>query len=196
MTNTLISLSSASRRKPVLVKQPSLARLPGLDESNVYDNGGGDNAPLPANGRVFEDDAVDDGDVDYRESDEEADDDGPEEKGVAQDGADDGERARELLRVHGEEGAGEMLDLPGRDQQQEAKRGKGGRARAVHGLTHVREPLVALRRAAQGHGRLPGPVGHEGKGEDAKGAHEEAVHELVDDDLLCEDAYAEVVGRP
>lgn len=146
---------------------PPLARFPDLDERNVYDNGGGNNTPLPINSRVFEDDAVDDGDVDDRESDKEADNDGPEEKEVAQNSADHGERARELLRVHGEEGAGEVLDLPGRDQQQEAERSKGCRTRAVHGLTHFREPLVALRRAAQGHGPLLWPVGHERKGEDA-----------------------------
>ncbi len=85
------------------MKKPPLSRLPGLNERNVRNDRGGNNAPLPTDGRVLEDSAVDDRDINDRESDEEASEDRPEQEAIAQDGVDDGEWAAKLLRIHVEE---------------------------------------------------------------------------------------------
>jgi len=121
---------------------------------------------------VLEHGLVDNRDIYDGERDDEAGRDGPEEEAVAQRGWDHGKDSVVLLWIHVEERAGEVLDFPGRDKEQEAKRSEGRRAGAIDGLAHLLEPLVAVDRLAQGDWPLPGTVRDEREGQDAQRAHE------------------------
>lgn len=175
--------------------QPPLARLPELNQSHIDDDASGHDAPLPRDRIVLEDEGVDLGKVDDGEGDEEAGGDGEEEEAVVPDGVEDGEGAlAPQLGVHGEQGAREVLDLPGGDQQQEAEGGVGGGAGAEDGLAGAVEAVVALVAEAEGPGRPA--VDDGGEGGDTQRPHEEAVGHLVHDDLPGEDADAQVVRGP
>lgn len=175
--------------------EAALACLPDLDEGDVYDDAGSDDTPLPSDGIVLEDNGVDLGEVDNGKGDEEAGNDGEEEEPVVPDGAGDGERApAPQLRVHVEQRAREVLDLPGGDQEQEAERGVRGGTRAVHDGAGVVEVVVALVAEAERSGGLA--VDDRGEGGDTERAHEEPVGHLVNDDFAREHAHPQIVRRP
>ena len=69
----------------VVAEKHSLAPLPGLDTDEEEQSRDDYDCPLPSDGSVFEDDVVDNGDVEGWEDGDEAEDDGPEEEFVAAD---------------------------------------------------------------------------------------------------------------
>lgn len=169
----------------------ALNRLPGLHEAEVQDQRAHDDAPFPADALVLEDALVDDGQVDDGEGDDEAGHDGPQQEAVVDEGLDDGEGAAEAARVQVEEAAPEVLDLPRRDEQDEAQEGEDGRAAAEDDVAGGVPALVAV--AAQL--AVAWAEGDDDEGDQTQDAGPAAVQHLVDDELRGEDADAQV-ARP
>lgn len=135
--------------------------------------------------------AVDDRDVDDREGREQASQHGEEEEFVLPDGVDDGEGAGLLFGVHVEQAAGQVLRLQGHDREQDGEDAVRRAASAVRQITRLIEALVAVVTQIA----IADTVGDDDVGHETEDAHESAVDELVDDELLGEDAGFEAVRR-
>lgn len=178
----------------------TLDGLPTLNDRDVHQQTADDDAPLVRDALVLEDDGVDLGNVDEREDQTEAGDDGPEEEFVLVDGGEDGEdlaavRGRVALdsnQTHVEQARVEVFDLPGRDEEGEGEDGEDGGARLEDVVARRVVVLVALlaeRGRAVADAEDDRDVGHK-----AERTHGHAIDHLVDDERLGEDAYFHVAG--
>lgn len=174
-------------------RKPPLDSLPSFNEGDVHDDTARNNTPLPGEPLVLEHVDVDHGDVHDGEGNQEARDDGPEEEAVVVDGLEDGQRAGPAL-VHVEETSVEVLDLPGRNEEEEAQRRERGSSGAEDAVAAGAFVLVAaLGKCVVAVPR--GSVVNEHKRTEAERSHEASIDELIADQVLGEDTRAKTAGR-
>lgn len=171
---------------------PPLRRLPQLHEHDEHHHVAEHDAPLPRQPEVLEHLRVEHGDVYDGEGDDETEDDRPEEELVLVHGLEHRRRAGPAI-VHGEHALVGVLDLEREDEQKESERGERRAARAVHEVA-ARRTLVAAGREVLEPARGRG-VGDDHEGLEGQDALEDAVDELVDDEVAREDAGFRVAGR-
>lgn len=170
--------------------KPALNRLPALNESDVDDHAPKHDAPFPRQALVLEHVRIHKREIDHGKSRHEARHDRPKQKTIVVHRLEHGKRTGKQLVVHGKQAAVEVLHLPGGDEEEEAERGKRGRPGAEDGVAKGRALFVAAGRevvvaAARGRKR------DQHKRGEAQASHKGAVHELVADEVLGEDAGAE-----
>lgn len=174
---------------------PPLDRLPALHNSQVHHHAASHKAPLPGDTDMLEHGSVHHRQVDNGEGQNEASNSSPKEKPIPPHRLEHGERTPMLLRQHVEQAPREVFALPRRDEQQERERRVCRRAGAEHGRAALVVPRVAaVAEPVRRHARRG--VRDRSEGGQADEAHGGAVDELVDDELLGEDADAEVVRGP
>lgn len=138
-----------------------------------------------------ENNTVDDRNVDDRKRSAQTRADSPEEETVLQQSIENRESAVVFLRVHVEQAAGQVLRLPCHDAQQSGQnavsRGAGAEWQAAS--------LVVAVVAVGAEVAVAVGVDDDDEAGQAQRAHARAVDELVDYQLLCEDAGSQAVGR-
>ena len=173
--------------------KPPLDGLPRLNQRNIHNHTPSDDAPFPRQSYVLKNVNVDRGDVDDREGDEEAGDDGPEEESVVVDGLENRKRPGPPL-VHVEEAAVEVFHLPGGNEEEEANCREGSSASTVDAVAAGAMVIVAalweVVISVAG-----GSVIDEHESAEAERSHARSVDELVADQVLGEDAGAKTARR-
>ena len=104
-----------------LLEHTAFDGLPALDQRHEAHHATEDEAPLPGEWHVSEDDLVDDRDVDDGERGADACDDSPEQEAVLEQGVEDGESAGVFFRVHVEQAAGQVFGFPSHDAEQDCQ---------------------------------------------------------------------------
>ncbi|GJC93041.1 hypothetical protein ColKHC_01867 [Colletotrichum higginsianum] len=167
----------------------ALDELPGLDTDDVEEREADDDAPLPRDANVLEKGGVERRDVDDGEDGKGADDDGPEEELVVIDVLEEGELAL-AVGVQAEHGSAQVLELPGRDEDDPGKLGEDSSTGAEHGSAGLGESLVAL----LAKGSAVGTVDDNDERGQRQCTHDDAVDNHVDDDLVGKDTALLVLG--
>jgi hypothetical protein len=172
---------------------PPLDAFPRLNRTHIQNHRAARDPPLPRDRPVLEDLGIYKRNVHNGEHAREARHDREEQEVVAVQRREDGERRGPGVgRIHVEQRAREVLDLPRCDEQQQ-RNGRVRRcARPEHNVARLVPAFVA-----------PGPevalsgahVSDDGEAEQAQSAHEEAIDEFVRDELRGEDTGFDVMGR-
>lgn len=121
-----------------------LGPLPYLAAEEDEERGDENDTPLPGDRRVFEDDRVDDGDVQKRENSDEAGDNGPEEELVAPDVEESLGKVLPGLGLHTEKGPAHVQHFSGKEKGKPGQGGEGRGAGAEDGVASVAIGVVAV----------------------------------------------------
>ncbi|KAF4508163.1 hypothetical protein G6O67_004578 [Ophiocordyceps sinensis] len=181
----------AALHRTVLEKaERSLAQLPELDARHKDNGEAHGQRPFPRDTRVLEERCVEKGNVHDREHGQTTQDDGPEQELVGVEVLEDGKRAV-VVGVEPEHGPPQALKLPRRDENQPSQLGKRGSSRPEDGDAGFGKVGVAVKAQVA----VVGAVDDDDKGAHGADAHDDAVHDHVDNDLVGEDAALLVLRR-
>lgn len=122
----------------------ALGPLPGLAADEKQQRGHEDDAPLPRDAGVLEDDRVNDGDIKQREDGDETGHDAEKEELVAPHVPEPLRKVLCGLGLHAEEGPAHVQHLPGEEEREPRQGGKGGGAGAVDGVAGGGVAVVAV----------------------------------------------------
>ena len=172
-----------------LPEHAALDSLPALNKRHKAHHAAEDKAPLPRKRHVSENNLVDNRDVDDGERRADADNDGPKQEAVLEQGVEDGERAGVFFGVHVEQAAGQVLGFPGHDAEQDCQDRVCGGAGAEGEVASWIVAVVAVVAEVA----VACAVDDDDEAGEAERAHAGAVYEFVDDELFGEDAGAETV---
>lgn len=185
-----VTLAVAAGLEVLAAEIDALRPLPGLNAKEEEECLDEDDTPLPRDGGVLEDDLVETGDVDDGEHGDEASNDGPEEELVAPDVDDPLGEVALAAGLHAEETASQVDHLPGEEQGEPGKAGKGGGTGAEDNFAALGVRVVAV--VANVSGAVADTVEDEDEGAEAEGSHPETVDYHVEEELGGEDTLLEL----
>lgn len=148
--------------------------LPSLRKHHKHDDVHKNNGPLPADAGVLEDDMVQLGDVQHREDSEEDASDRPEQELVAPQVAHPGPEAL----GHVKQGAAEVDQAPGEEEEDPRHGGEAGGAGAEDGVTRLGVVVVAVGAEV---------AAAEAEDDDREGSEDAAGHDGAVDGHVCEE---------
>lgn len=111
-----ISLGQGMLAPSTSTEEDALSPFPSLNAHEEKDSFDEDDAPFPRDAGMFEDDLVDDGDIQDREGRDEAGHDGPEEERVTPDIVHPLREVALGFGLHAEEGAAHVDHFPGEEE--------------------------------------------------------------------------------
>lgn len=170
----------------------SLCPLPCFDAKEEENGFNEDNAPFPANTRVFEHNCVEPRDVDDREHGNETRNNSPEQELIAPDVNHPLRKVTLALGLHAEEGSAHIDHFPGEEECKPSQARESGGTGTKDHLTLSRVLIVAV--VAKIIRAITKAIEDKDEGRKAEGGHPDTVHDHVDQKFGCEDTLLQLLS--
>lgn len=170
-------------------KEDTLSPLPGFNTEEEEEGLDEDDGPLPADGCVLEDNVVETGNVDQREHGDETSNDGPEEERVAPNVVHPLSEVALAARLHAEERTTHVDHLPGEEEGEPGKAGKGGSTSAENNLATLTAFVASFANVGL---TISKAVQDKNERSKAKGSHPQTVDHHVDHEFGSKDTLLEL----